>query len=175
MAGEFDHKSTFEVLTSPELAEHFTVRQRRMFKRHVLWTRIVREHRSTGPDDEEIDLVPWLRRNKDKCVLKPNRSFGGTGIVVGPHVDLDTWDAALKQALEDSADTGGVVAQRYVDVRTKDFPVLSPEGHITLEEFYVVCGLLATPRGVGILGRASKKRVVNVGQKGGLTAVLVMV
>ena len=31
------------------------------------------------------------------------------------------------------------------------------------------------PRGVGILGRASKKRVVNVGQKGGLTAVLVMV
>jgi hypothetical protein len=175
VAGEFDHKSTFEVLTSPALAEHFTTRQRRIFKRHVLWTRIVRECRTTGPDDEDIELVPWLRRNKDKCVLKPNRSFGGTGIVVGPHVDLDSWDAAIKQALEDSAETGGVVAQRYVEVRTKDFPVLSPDGHVSLEEFYVVCGLLATPRGVGILGRASKKRVVNVGQKGGLTAVLVMV
>jgi hypothetical protein len=181
VAGEFDHKSTFEVLTSPELAEHFTLRQRRIFKRHVLWTRIVRDCRSTGFDDEPIDLVPWLRRNKDRCVLKPNRSFGGTGIVIGPHVDLETWDAALEQALAtsahtaDTAETGGMVAQRYVEVRTKDFPVLSPEGHITLEEYYVVCGLLATPRGVGILGRASKRRVVNVGQRGGLTAVLVLV
>ena len=43
------------------------------------------------------------------------------------------------------------------------------------EATHVVCGFLATPRGVSILGRASKKRVVNVGQKGGLTAVLVLV
>ena len=40
---------------------------------------------------------------------------------------------------------------------------------------YVVCGFLATPRGLGILGRASKKRVVNVGQKGGMTGILVLV
>ena len=177
LAGEFDHKSTFEVLTSPELAGHFTRAQRKIFRRHVLWTRIVRDTRTTGPDDEPIDLLPWLRRNKDRVVLKPNRAFGGTGIVVGPHADLAAWDAALAEALhEDAAETGGVVAQRYVDVRVKDFPVLAPDGSgICLEEFYVVCGFLATPRGVGILGRASKKRVVNVGQQGGLTAVLVLV
>jgi hypothetical protein len=81
---------------------------------------------------------------------------------------------ALEEDGPDAHETGGVVAQRYVDVKVKDFPVLV-DGAITLEEFYVVCGFLATPRGVGILGRASKKRVVNVGQKGGLTAVLVLV
>jgi hypothetical protein len=175
IAGEFDHKSTFEVLTSPELAAHFTQKQQKIFRRHVLWTRIIRDVKTTDPDGEPIDLMPWLRRNKDRLVLKPNRSFGGMGIVVGPHVDLAAWDDALREAMsEDAGETGGVVAQRYVDVKVKDFPVLD-DGAISLEEFYVVCGFLATPRGVGILGRASKKRVVNVGQKGGLTAVLVMV
>jgi hypothetical protein len=175
LAGEFDHKSTFEVLTTPELAQHFTQRQQRIFRRHVLWTRIVRETRTSGLDGEPIDLLPWLRRNKDRLVLKPNRSFGGTGIVVGPHVDLATWDAALSEALRQDPAGGGVVVQRYVDVPVKDFPVLGDDGGIHLEEFYVVCGFLATPRGVAILGRASKKRVVNVGQRGGLTAILVLV
>ena len=174
-AGEFDHKSTFEVLTTPEIASTFTMRQQRIFRTHVLWTRRVREMRTTDPDGVEIDLLPWLRRNKDRLVLKPNRSFGGYGIVVGPHVDLAEWDDALAAALsESSAETGGVVAQRYVDVRVKDFPVLAEDGTISLEEMYVVCGFLATQRGVGILGRASKKRVVNVGQKGGLTGFVVL-
>jgi hypothetical protein len=175
-AGEFDHKSTFEVLTTPELASHFTLDQQRLFRRHVLWTRMIRDTKTTDPDGEPIDLVPWLRRNKDRLVLKPNRSFGGYGIVVGPHVDLAQWDDALAEALtEDSTEDGGVVAQKYVDVRVQDFPVLGDDGTITLEEFYVVCGFLATAGGVGILGRASKKRVVNVGQNGGLTGMLLLV
>jgi hypothetical protein len=176
LAGEFDHKSTFEVLTTPELASHFTQRQQKIFRTHVLWTRIIRDCKTTDPDGAAIDLIPWLRRNKDRLVLKPNRSFGGTGITVGPHVDLAEWDDALKAALsEEAAETGGIVAQQYVDVRVKDFPVQADDGSISLEEFYVVCGFLATQRGVGILGRASKKRVVNVGQKGGLTGILVLV
>ena len=167
LAGEFDHKSTFEVLTTPELASHFTQRQQKIFRTHVLWTRIIRDCKTTDPDGAAIDLIPWLRRNKDRLVLKPNRSFGGTGITVGPHVDLAEWDDALKAALsEEAAETGGIVAQQYVDVRVKDFPVQADDGSISLEEFYVVCGFLATQRGVGILGRASKKRVVNVGQIG---------
>ncbi len=175
LAGEFDHKSTFEVLTSPEFSEHFTLRQQRIFRRHVLWTRIVREARTTGLDGEEIDLLPWLRRNKDRLVLKPNRACGGEGIVIGPHCDLHQWGEQLEDALAAERETGGVVAQRYVDVRVKDFPAQDADGAISLEEYYVVCGVLATPRGVGILGRASKKRVVNVGQQGGLVAILVIV
>ncbi|MFN0246352.1 MAG: hypothetical protein ACKV2T_05560 [Kofleriaceae bacterium] len=172
-AGDFDHKSTFEVLTTPELTAHFTQPQQELFRRHVLWTRMLRETRTTDPDGAEIDLLPWLRRNKDRLVLKPNRSFGGWGIVVGPHVDLAQWDDALAAAFApDAAELGGWVAQQYVDVRVEEFPVLGENG-LSLEEMYVVCGFFATDRGLATLGRASKRRVVNVGQKGGLTAVLV--
>ena len=172
-AGDFDHKSTFEVLTTPELTTQFPIAQQQLFRRHVLWTRMLRETRTTDPGGAEIDLLPWLRRNKDRLVLKPNRSFGGWGIVIGPHVDLATWDDALQAALSsDTAELGGWVAQRYVDVRVEEFPVLA-DGTLSLEEMYVVCGFFATDRGLATLGRASKRRVVNVGQKGGLTAVLV--
>jgi hypothetical protein len=67
-----------------------------------------------------------------------------------------------------------VVAQRYVDVKIEDFPVLAEDGTMTLEELYVVCGFMATERGLGMLGRASKRRVVNVGQKGGLTGLAIV-
>lgn len=171
-AGELDHKSVFEVLTTPELAARFSPEQQRIFRDHVLWTRRVRELTTTDPEGAAIDLVPWVRRHKDALVLKPNRSFGGTGIVVGPHVDLAAWDDAVAAALhESSAETGGVVVQRYVDVKIEDFPVLAEDGTMTLEELYVVCGFMATERGLGMLGRASKRRVVNVGQKGGLTGL----
>ena len=171
LSGEFDHKSVWEIFTDPAFEGCFTQRQWRIFRKHILWTRIVREGRATEPDGQMVDLVPWLRRNKDRIVLKPNREFGGTGIVIGKFTDLDDWDLAIQAAL---ILPKSMVAQSYVDVWIKDFPVLTKDG-ITLEEFYVVCGFYATPQGLGILGRASKKRIVNVAKQGGMTAVLLLV
>jgi hypothetical protein len=171
IAGEFDHKSVWEILTDDRFGHLFTQRQRRYFAKHVPWTRVVAERRSTGPDGTEVDLVPFARRNKDALVLKPNRAYGGEGLVIGPHVDSSEWERAIAAAV---ASPGRWVAQRYVDPVVKDFPVLGADGGISLEEFYVVCGFTATPDGIAVLGRASKRRVVNVAQQGGLTAVLVL-
>jgi uncharacterized circularly permuted ATP-grasp superfamily protein len=171
LAGEFDHKSVWEILTDSRFDDLFTQRQRKFFRKHVLWTRLVFERRTTGPDEGEIDLVRHIRRNKDVLVMKPNRAFGGEGLYIGPHVDLSEWDRAIEHAL---AAPGTWVVQRYVEPVIKDFPVLSADGGISLEEFYVVCGFTATPDGIAMLGRASKRRVVNVALKGGLTAILVL-
>ena len=51
IGGDLDHKSCFEVLTSEELAaRYFSVAERQLFRRHVLWTRVVsqRAHRHPG-------------------------------------------------------------------------------------------------------------------------------
>ena len=55
---------------------------------------------------------------------------------------------------------------------TKTFPALDENGDIVFEEFYTVYGLAGTPEGIGILGRASQKKIVNVAQRGGIVAVL---
>jgi hypothetical protein len=172
IVGEFDHKSTAEVFSDERFHPLFTRRQVSMFRKHVPWTRLVSERKTSGPDGGEIDLVPWLRHHKDWAVLKPNRGFGGQGLVIGPHADFAEWEEALDKAVREPST---VVAQRYVEPVTKDFPVLAADGSITLEEYYAVLGFTATMEGLAILGRASKRRVVNVAQRGCVTAMLVLI
>ncbi len=171
IAGEFDHKSAFEVLSDTRFHRHFTARQRKRFEKYIPWTRTIREGRTTGIIGSEIDLVPFVRKNRLGLVLKPNRGFGGESVVIGPYVELGEWDEALNHAVQHP---GSMVVQRFVPSLVKDFPVVTPDGRTQLEEFYVVCGFYVTPDGLGILGRASKKRVVNVAQKGGLVTCMVL-
>src|ERR1700730_3206043 len=41
LAGEFDHKSAWEILTDPRFGRYFNPDERQVFKRHILWTRLV--------------------------------------------------------------------------------------------------------------------------------------
>ena len=54
----------------------------------------------------------------------------------------------------------------------KDFPLIDESGGIALAEYFSVLGLFASEQRLGILGRASRKKVVNVALDGGLVAVL---
>lgn len=169
LAGEFDHKSVFELFTTPELVGHFTALERRVFRQHVPWTRRILAGWTRAPDGERVDLLPWLERERARIVLKPNRSYGGEGILIGREVDAARYRAALDVAL---AAPGTWVAQAYSPVAEKDFPVIDEAGGLALAEYFSVLGLFASEQRLGILGRASRKKVVNVAQEGGLVAVL---
>jgi hypothetical protein len=169
LAGEFDHKSAFEVFTSPEFDGAFSALERRVFRRHVPWTRVIRPMRTTDPEGRAIELLPWLADQRERAVLKPNRAFGGEGILIGRELDDPTFDAALERAI---ANPGAWVVQNYSPVAEKDFPVIDEDGVIGLAEYFTVLGLFASEQRLGILGRASRKKVVNVAQKGGVVAVL---
>ncbi len=169
LAGELDHKSAFEVFTEPAFAEAFTAEERRVFQRHVPWTRRVLETRTTDPDGRPVDLVGFLTAARAKCVLKPNRAFGGEGILIGPQTDAAAWASGLEQAL---AAPGTWVAQAYAPVTEKGFGALGADGEWVAEEMYSVLGLFPSTQRLGILGRASRGQVVNVTRQGGLVAVL---
>jgi hypothetical protein len=81
MVGDFDHKSCWELLTDETLAErHFTAEERRLFRRHVLWTRIVADRVTTLPHRTEGNLLDFARQYREQLVLKPNRGFGGRDV-----------------------------------------------------------------------------------------------
>jgi hypothetical protein len=65
------------------------------------------------------------------------------------------------------------VVQKLTRIPVSEFPVIEPDGRVTIEPFYTVMGLAPTKYGLSILGRASQKQVVNVAQRGGLCSVLV--
>ncbi len=175
LAGDFDHKSCWEVLTDPQLTQkHFTPDERQVFRRHILWTRLVADRRTTLPNGETGGLLDYARHEQDLLVLKPNRSYGGDRVLVGPSLTHGEWEAALQQAVVDGAtEDEQWVVQRLARIPVSEFPVVGADGRVSLEPFYTVMGLAPTKYGVSILGRASQKQVVNVAQRGGMCSVLV--
>src|SRR5262249_57823023 len=138
-----------------------------LFRRHMLWTGVLSERRTHLPDGHVGELLPYVRREQETLVLKPNRSYGGKGVVIGHLLDEKEWDAAIAEAL---ADSGRWVVQKLASIPVSEFPALGADGKIHVEPFYIVMGFAATKDGLSILGRASQKQVVNVAQRGGLCA-----
>ena len=80
IAAELDQKSCWEILTDPDLSrKYFSPDERLVFRRHVLWTRLLSDRRTALPDGPTGDLLPFARRERESLVLKPNRSFRRRG------------------------------------------------------------------------------------------------
>jgi hypothetical protein len=171
VGGDFDHKSCWEILTDPRFAQkYFNSDERQVFRRHVLWTRLLSDRRTTLPHGETGDLVDYARREHERLVLKPNRSYGGEGVYIGHAMSQGEWDAVIEQAL---AGPDGWVVQRLANMTVNEFPVVGDGETVHVEPFYTVMGFAPTKYGLGIVGRASQKQVVNVAQRGGMCGVLI--
>jgi uncharacterized circularly permuted ATP-grasp superfamily protein len=171
IAAELDQKSCWEVLTDPLIGQqYFSPEERQVFERHILWTRLLSDRRTVLPDGRLGDLMEHVYAHHESLVLKPNRSYGGEGIVLGCAVSQSAWRAAVEAAL---ADPARWVVQQLATIPAREFPVLGPDGAVHAEPFYTVMGFAASQHGVSILARASQKQVVNVAQHGGLCAVMV--
>jgi carboxypeptidase Taq len=139
----------------------------------VWWTRVLGDRRTTLPDDKEGDLLDYARRNRELLVLKPNRAYGGTGVMLGAATGEGEWEKALQGAVlqADNPEQSWVV-QSATRLPVHEFPVVGPDGRVFGEPFYAVMGFAATENGLGTMCRVSQKQVVNVAQRGGLAAVL---
>jgi hypothetical protein len=171
ISAELDQKSCFEVFTDPELADRFlTAEERQLMRRHVLWTRLVSDRRTTSPTGERIELLAYVRKERESLVLKPNRSYGGDGVLVGPSVTQREWESAIDQVL---VDDDRWVVQQVASIPVKSFHVLDDHDQLHVEPFYIVMGFAPSRYGVALVARASQRLVVNVAQHGGMCAVMV--
>ena len=174
LVGDFDHKSVFEILTDEAISSKlFSADDRRLFRRHVLWTRIVGERRTTLPNGRSGELLEHARMNREQLVLKPNRAYGGTGVMIGSATDQKDWEKQLNEAAALADDPAGSwVVQAATRLPVHEFPVVGADGRVFGEPFYAVMGFAATENGLGTMCRVSQKQVVNVAQRGGIAAVL---
>lgn len=160
------HKALFAALTDPTLVEGLPSAHRRAVSRHVPWTRLLREERTTGPHGEEVDLLPWVVAHRAELVLKPVGGFAGQGVVLGWRVEQSTWEEAV-------AAGGEMVVQVRVHLQRERYPIIAPgfpEG-----EFYEDTDPFlfdAVPGGV--LTRLSASELTNITTGGGLTATMVL-
>jgi hypothetical protein len=171
ITAELDQKSCFEVLTDPELAERFlTVEERQVVRRHVLWTRLLSARYTTSPDGQRVDLLEYVRRERESLVLKPNRAWGGEGVHVGPTMSQSAWESAVDLVL---VDNDRWVVQQIAAIPVKSFHILDDSDRLRIEPFFIVMGFAPSRYGVAMVVRASQQPVVNVAQQGGMCAVMV--
>ena len=125
------NKGLFAFLTEPDLQSMFDRETQAAIRRHVPWTRLVRDERTTY-GDRAIDLLSFIRRDRERWVIKPTVDFGGKGVVLGWHVSAEAWDRAIEDALESKTQDAGVlpahplehahVVQERVPNRVEPFP-----------------------------------------------------
>jgi hypothetical protein len=169
ITAELDQKSCFEVFTDPQLTQkHFSAEERQIFRRHILWTRLIADRSTVFPDGAQGPLLDFIRREQERLVMKPNRAYGGEGVTIGHLHSAGAWDAAIQKAV---ADPERWVVQRLASIPVSEFPVVV-DNAVHFEPFYTVTGFASTKYGVSLVGRASQKQVVNVAQRGGVCVLM---
>lgn len=127
-----DKKMLFAMLHDPVVQERFAPEERESVRRHVPWTRRVTEAKTTGPDGDEIDLLPWISDNRATLVLKPNDEVGGRGVLIGANVEQSGWDRAIEVAARDPS-----VVQRRVPLPSAMFPEVGAAGELFFSRRFV--------------------------------------
>ena len=154
-------KAIFAVLTDDELAGLFTDEERAAIAAHVPWTRRVREGRTTR-HGQDVDLTEFVRKNRERLVMKPNDEYGGKGVYIGWETSEADWEAALATALGSS-----YVVQEKVELARQPFPELTGEG-IRVRDLVVDLDPFVFQGEVeGFLTRLSGTSLANVTSGGG--------
>ncbi|OGL43549.1 MAG: hypothetical protein A2161_19330 [Candidatus Schekmanbacteria bacterium RBG_13_48_7] len=116
-----DNKNLLSVLTDPKMSFLFSKKEQEILRNHLPWTRMVRDMK-TDYEGNEINLLEYIRKNRDKFIIKPNSAFGGKGVVIGYEVDQSAWDATIQEAT-----TVQKVVQEYVPIPKDVYPIFKPD------------------------------------------------
>ncbi|MDQ2937238.1 MAG: hypothetical protein M3R67_06995 [Acidobacteriota bacterium] len=163
-------KALFAVLTDRRRADLFSPEEQEAISKHVPWTRLVRAGKSDYLG-KQIDLLEYIKANREKLVLKPNDDYGGHGITIGWNADEVKWDEALREALQN----GDYIAQERVPTARETFPALRDDGTIEFAEQLVDLDPLLFNGKVGsAFTRLSFTELANVSSGGGMVPTFII-
>ena len=161
-------KSGFAILSDHRYHRLFSPSQIDSIRKHIPWTRIMEEGRTTF-HDEEIDLTEFLRNERDRFVMKPVDDYGGKGIIFGWESTESEWDDAIKHALD-----APYVVQERAGVEKTDIPVFS-DGEARIEKLTVDFDpFLFMGEVEGGMVRLASGSLVNITQGGGEAALAIL-
>jgi uncharacterized circularly permuted ATP-grasp superfamily protein len=157
-------KAFFAILTDDRYRHLFPAEDLATIAPHVPWTRVVRDTATTR-DGNTLDLAEYLRRHRERFVLKPNDEYGGTGVTLGWETDDRAWDEAIARALRES--DRGWVAQERIAIRREPFPVCERDEVVERDMLVDFAPYLFRGRVAGFLTRLSATGLANVTSGGG--------
>jgi uncharacterized circularly permuted ATP-grasp superfamily protein len=111
-------KASLAVLHDERNVDLFSREELQAIHEHIPWSRVVEERKTTF-DGEPVDLLQFIRDNRERLVLKPNDEYGGKGIVLGWEVSDSEWEAAIATALAEP-----YIVQQRIPLPLEPYPSL---------------------------------------------------
>ena len=128
---ELSHKKAmFSLLTDELLTAKFPIAERKAIKEHVPWTRVVKAGPASHKNDS-VDLLQYIKDNRETLVLRPNDDYGDLNSFVGYEHDTGSWERALREAQR-----APYVVQEIVRPTRTLFPLMN-FGHLEFKEMQV--------------------------------------
>ena len=158
-------KAFFAVLTDEQNGALFSHGERELIQNHIPWTRVVADV-GTAHYGQHIDLLAFIRKERENLVLKPSDEYGGYGVTCGWETSEATWDAAIENAL--SAKNGAWIVQERIPIRREVFPYIADVGRVDYRDMLVdFAPYLFRGKLCGFLTRLSATSLANVTSGGG--------
>jgi hypothetical protein len=158
-------KAFFAVLTDEQNGALFSHGERELIRRHIPWTRVVADV-GTAHYGQRIDLLAFIRKDRENLVLKPSDEYGGTGVTLGWETSEADWDMAIERAL--SAKNGVWIVQERIPIRREVFPYIADVGKVDYRDMLVdFAPYLFRGKLCGFLTRLSATGLANVTSGGG--------
>jgi hypothetical protein len=158
-------KAFFAVLTDERNDALFSFSEREMIRKHVPWTRVVADVR-TSHYGTPVGLLAFLRSEREKLVLKPSDEYGGTGVKLGWEASEAEWDAAIEKAVDGSRQCW--IVQERIPVRREVFPWIQANGEVEFRDMLVdFAPYMFRGKMSGFLTRLSATGLANVTSGGG--------
>jgi uncharacterized circularly permuted ATP-grasp superfamily protein len=158
-------KAFFAVLTDERNGGLFSHSERDVIRKHIPWTRVVADVK-TAHYGETVDLLAFIRKNREQLVLKPNDEYGGSGVTLGWEMNESAWDSAIAKAL--SPNGGAWIVQERIPVRREVFPYINDEMQVHERDMLVdFAPYLFQGKLCGFLTRLSATGLANVTSGGG--------
>ena len=161
-------KASFELLTDEAHQGWFGADELDAIRRCVPWTRRLSD-RLTTRQGRKVELLKFVRQERDRLVLKPNDDYGGHGLYLGARLSEGEWDEAIMTALR-----GDFVVQEAVDLYPEEFPVFSENAWSLQPMFVDTNPFLFRGEVCGAMVRLSHSPVVNVTSGGGEAGFFVL-
>lgn len=163
-------KILFALLDDPGHEHLFTAAELQALRRHIPWTRRLREGFTTW-QGRRIDLLDFVQAHREQLVLKPSGDYGGRGVVLGWECSEEGWSRSIVEALG-----APYVVQERVPTSQETFPVLTAGG-VEFEPRYLDLDPY-TWRGDRIEGagvRLSSSSLLNVTAGGGSAVPMLVI
>ncbi len=158
-------KAFFAVLTDEQNGALFSHGEREIIKQHIPWTRVVGDVK-TAHYGQTVELLAFIRKERENLVLKPSDEYGGSGVTLGWETDEAAWDAAIERAL--TAQNGVWIVQERIPIRREIFPYVTDVGQVHYRDMLVdFAPYLFRGKVCGFLTRLSATGLANVTSGGG--------